>query len=290
MSGKERFPQRRPSSNSAPLPGATELLSAPTYGGEVTVKVFGYSSDLFDALVNGLYAGMEGTWFDTTRTEMPVSREDFRTYCVMAARTRISRVNNERRQIWPLRTNDQWSLPTQIANVVNSVGRVFMDESATLIVPIWPTIDELVTPVTSDLDTAYLRGLIENENFFVLTTMKLRRIEAHFQRLPGVPVVFVDHIASETEGDPDVMCLVPSYSSPTASAEGEEPVRLHARAASDRMVNGTVAFSYLAWALLPSVYQQNNIFMHPLENPGGRYIESQAVRSTWMRLLAKAVS
>jgi len=289
MSGKERF-VRRPSSNTAPTPGATELLSAPTYGGQVTVSVFGYSNGLFDALIEEMYSGMEGTWFDTTRTPMPLTRDEFRTYCVMAARTRICRVNNERRNVWPIRTNDQWSLPTQIANVVNSVGRVFMDEVATLIVPIWPDFDTSADPFEAALGTTYLRGLVETDDFFVRTTMKLRRIEAHFKMLPGVPVVFVDHIASEVEGDPDVMCLVPVYSSPTASAEGEEPVRLHARTSSDRMVNGTVAFNYLAWALLPSVYQQNSVNMHPLEIPGGRFMASQAVHSTWMRLLAKAVS
>jgi hypothetical protein len=289
MSGKERF-TRRPSSTTVPQPGATELLSAPTNGGQVAVLVFGYSNGLFNALVDELYSGMEGTWYDTTRTQLPVTRDEFRTYCVMAARTRISRVNNERRHVWPLRTNDQWSLPTQIANMVNSVGRVFMDETASLIVPIWPEFDASADPVEAALDTTFLRGLVDTDDFFVRTTMKMRRIEAHFKALPGVPVVFVDHIASEIEGDPDVMCLVPVYSSPTASTAGEEPVRLHARTSSDRMVNGTVAFNYLAWALLPSVYQQNHVLMHPLEIPGGRFIDSQAVHSTWMRLLAKAVS
>jgi hypothetical protein len=118
--------------------------------------------------------------------------------------------------------------------------------------------------------------------------MKMKRIKAHFDRLQGVPVVFVDHIANEVQGDPDVMCLVPAYEFPDSASRGETPVRLHARASSDRMVNGTVAFNYLAWALLPEVYQTNHIGLHPLEMPGGRFIDTEGVRATWLKLLAKA--
>jgi hypothetical protein len=210
----------------------------------------------------------------------------------MAARTRISRVNNERRSEWPLRSNDDWCIPSAIANVINSVGRVFIEENATTLVPVWPEIHPGQTDVEEDLiyDSSYLKGLLQTEDLQVRLTMQLKRIASHFNRLPGVPVIFVDHIASEVEGDPDVMCLVPAYETVESASLGEGPVRLHARAASDRMVNGTVAFNYLAWALMPSVYQQNNISLHPLENPGGRYIQVQAVHATWMRLLAKAVS
>jgi hypothetical protein len=86
------------------------------------------------------------------------------------------------------------------------------------------------------------------------------------------------------------MCLVPAYATVDSAAFGETPVRLHARASSDRMVNGTVAFNYLAWALLPSIYMTNHVGLHPNENPGGRYIATDAVNATWLRLLAKAVS
>jgi hypothetical protein len=127
-----------------------------------------------------------------------------------------------------------------------------------------------------------------DQGLFLDISLRMKRIKAHFDRLQGVPVVFVDHLANEFEGDPDVMCLVPAYATPTSAEAGEAPVRLHARASSDRMVNGTVAFNYLAWALLPAIYQGNHVALHPCENPGGRYIETAAVRATWLRLLAKA--
>jgi hypothetical protein len=292
MPGKERF-TRMPSNNStgnrsATSPGATELLSAPTHGGTVAITVFGIDSNLFTLLIDQMYNSMEGHWFDTTRQRFPVTSDEFRMYCYMAARTRISRVNNERRHIWSLRTNDDWALPSQIANVVNSVGRVFMDETATLLIPIWPvaTAEKDLHP---DVDTALMMGEIER-GVFMDITLRMKRVQSHFNRLQGVPVVFVDHLASEVEGDPDVMCLVPAYATIDSASFGETPVRLHARASSDRMVNGTVAFNYLAWALLPSIYLTNHVGLHPNETPGGRYIEVEAVNATWIRLLAKAVS
>lgn len=290
MPGKERF-QRMPSvrstnSGGANSPGATELLSAPTYGGQVPVTVFGTDSNLFTLLINELYSSMEGHWFDTTQQSLPVTPEEFRIYCFMAARTRISRVNNERRQVWPLRTNDDWALPSQIANVVNSVGRVFMDETASQLVPVWP-VATATLKLHPDVDTEVLRQAVE-DGLFMDISLRMKRIKSHFGRLQGVPVVFVDHLANEVEGDPDVMCLVPAYMDAESALRGETPVRLHARASSDRMVNGTVAFNYLAWALLPAVYQTNHVGLHPLETPGGRYIETEAVRATWLRLLAKA--
>jgi hypothetical protein len=290
MPGKERFqrmPSNRPAGNgNASAPGATELLSAPTYGGQVPVTVFGTDSNLFTLLIQELYSSMEGHWFDTTQQALPVSPDEFRTYCFMAARTRISRVNNERRAIWSLRTNDDWALPSQIANVVNSVGRVFMDETASQLVPVWP-VATAARKLHPDVDTDVLRQFVE-DGLFMDISLRMKRIKAHFDRLQGVPVIFVDHIANEVEGDPDVMCLVPAYAQPDSALRGEAPVRLHARASSDRMVNGTVAFNYLAWALLPAVYQANHVGLHPLETPGGRYIETGAVRATWLRLLAKA--
>jgi len=290
MPGKERFtrmPSATPTGNrSASSPGATELLSAPTYGGQVAITVFGTDSNLFSLLIEQLYSSMEAQWFDTTQQALPVTDVEFRTYCYMAARTRISRVNNERRNVWALRTNDDWALPSQIANVVNSVGRVFMDETATLLIPVWPvaTVGRELHP---DVDTDLMMVGIE-QGVFMDISLRMKRIKSHFDRLQGVPVVFVDHIANEFEGDPDVMCLVPAYANIESASIGETPVRLHARASSDRMVNGTVAFNYLAWALLPSVYMTNHIGLHPLENPGGRYIETGAVRATLLRLLAKA--
>lgn len=290
MPGKERFqrmPSARPAGNSnASSPGATELLSAPTYGGQVPVTVFGTNSNLFSLLIDELYSSMEGHWFDTTQTTLPVSAEEFRAYCYMAARTRISRVNNERRAVWALRTNDDWAIPSQIANVVNSVGRVFMDETATQLVPVWP-VATAARKIHPDVDTELMRATVE-QGLFMDISLRMMRIKSHFDRLQGVPVVFVDHIANEVEGDPDVMCLVPAYATPDSASQGEAPVRLHARASSDRMVNGTVAFNYLAWALLPAVYLTNHVGLHPLETPGGRYIETGAVRATWLRLLAKA--
>jgi hypothetical protein len=290
MSGKERF-ARMPRNNnagqtSASSPGATELLSAPTYGGQVPITVFGTDSDLFNLLIGELYNSMEGHWFDTTHQSLPVTPEEFRAYCYMAARTRISRVNNERRSVWALRTNDDWALPSQIANVVNSVGRVFMDETATQLIPVWP-VRTAARDLHPDVDTDVMRQSVE-EGLFMDISLRMKRVKSHFDRLQGVPVVFVDHIANEVEGDPDVMCLVPSYARPDSASVGETPVRLHARASSDRMVNGTVAFNYLAWALLPAVYQTNHVGLHPLEMPGGRYIETGAVQATWLRLLAKA--
>lgn len=291
MSGQERFSKRMPRNNNAgqssvSSPGATELLSAPTYGGQVPVTVFGTDSNLFSLLIDELYSSMEGYWFDSTHQSLPVTAVEFRAYCYMAARTRISRVNNERRSVWALRTNDDWALPSQVANVVNSVGRVFMDETATQLVPVWP-VRTAARDLHPDVDTDVMRQSVE-EGFFQDISLRMKRIKSHFDRLQGVPVIFVDHIANEVEGDPDVMCLVPSYAEPTSASLGETPVRLHARASSDRMVNGTVAFNYLAWALLPAVYQTNHVGLHPLETPGGRYIETGAVRATWMRLLAKA--
>lgn len=290
MPGKERFtrmPSARPAGNSnASSPGATELLSAPTYGGQVSVTVFGTDSNLFTLLIDQLYNSMEGHWFDTTRQSLPVTVDEFRAYCYMAARTRIARVNNERRTVWALRTNDEWALPSQIANVVNSVGRVFMDETATLLVPVWP-VATATRQLHPDVDTDVMRQSLE-EGLFLDISLRMKRVKSHFDRLQGVPVIFVDHIANEMEGDPDVMCLVPAYATPESASFGETPVRLHARASSDRMVNGTVAFNYLAWALLPSVYMTNHVGLHPLESPGGRYIETGAVQATWLRLLAKA--
>jgi len=290
MPGKERFqrmPSNRPARNgTASSPGATELLSAPTYGGTVPVTVFGTNSNLFSLLIDELYSLMEGHWFDSTRTALPVTAVEFRMYCYMAARTRIARVNNERRNTWNLRTNDDWALPSQVANVVNSVGKVFMDETATMLVPMWP-VATATADLHPDVDTDLMRESVDDGSF-VAISLRMKRIKSHFDRLPGVPVIFVDHIANEFEGDPDVMCLVPAYASETSADEGEAPVRLHARAASDRMVNGTVAFNYLAWALLPAIYRSNHINLHPAESPGGRYIETAAVQATWLRLLAKA--
>jgi len=255
----------------------------------VAVTVFGCSSNLFSSLIAEIYNAMEGHWFDHTRTSLPLTKEEFRTYCFMAARTRIARVNNERRDVWPLRTNENsgWTLPSQVASVINSVGRVFMDETATELVPVWPATptNGLIDP---DLDTPTLKALVIDELFFERIGMQLKRVHSFFKTLQGVPVVFVDNIAGEVDGDPDVMCLVPAYALPTSADAGEAPVRLHARAASDRMVNGTVAFNYLAWALMPAVYMTNHVGLHPLESPGGRYIETAAVNATWIRLLAKA--
>jgi hypothetical protein len=267
----------------------TGLVSMPTQGGRVQITLFQYNNGMFVNLVDEVYALIQNVWFDTTRTEMPLSLDEFRLYSYMAARTRISRVNNERRDQWPLRTNDVWAIPTFIAQVINSVGRVFDEATASEIVPVWPS--EPALPGYEVIIDAMNSpgGLQIVTDMQIRLTMRIKRIESHIRTLPGVPVLFVEALAGERNGDPDVMCLVPAYSSEEDGELGEEPERLHTRGVSDRAVNGTVAFTYLAWAMWPSVYRRNTVDTHPLENPGGRYITTQAIKATWMRLLTKAI-
>jgi hypothetical protein len=287
MSQKDPGYNRMPSRNAGASLDATQLLSMPTEGGPVTVVVFKYANMMFVNAIDLVYSQVENAWVDTTRTEMPIALEDFRVYMYLAARTRISVVNNERRDQWPLRTNDDWCIPASIVNVINSVGRVFDETTASEIIPVWPE-DPALPGYEAVIQMAASRGRVDLIDFQVGQTMVLRRIKSHLDRVANVPVLFVDAIARERNGDPDVMMLVPSYGVILDGELGNEPVHLHARGGSGRMVNGTVAFTFLSWAMWPSVYQRNTVDTHPLENPGDKYITSSAVKSTWVRLFIRA--
>jgi hypothetical protein len=271
--------------------------------GEVRVLVFSTTNrGLFDLLVDEVYGIMAAHWWARTSTEMPVTELQFRDYVYLAARTRIARVNAERNH---LRCDDQWVLPTLLANVINSVGIIRGENPVHTVVPVWPVGKILVTGFEIEDD-------IQRRAFHASVSRQMAVVASTLQSISGVPMTFVRNLEGDRNGDPHVMLLVPVFELPTEEVEkgvitptvedvpvvgasvitaviaGEPTVeRLHSR--GEFPVDGVSALQFLAWGLFPEVYRDLSTLTHPLLVPGSpRYISTSSIYSTWRRLTEKA--
>jgi hypothetical protein len=271
--------------------------------GEVRVLVFSTSNrGLFDLLVDEVHGIMAAHWMARTSTEIPVSETDFRDYVYLAARTRLARVNLERNH---LRCDDQWVLPTLLANVINSVGLIRGENPVHTVVPVWPIGKTLVTSFE-------IEDNVQRRAFHARVARQMAVVATTLQTISGVPMTFVRNLESDRNGDPHVMLLVPVFELPTdevesgiitptvreapaviasvvADADTGEPTveRLHSR--GEFPVDGVSALQFLAWGLFPEVYRDLNTLTHPLLIPGSpRFITTASISSTWRRLTEKA--
>lgn len=213
---------------------------------EVHVMVFATDDVLFRRFVDATYDSHVYKWEANHPVgSFLVSREEWMRYAFTALRSRLARVNDDHGQI---RSDDEWQIPSMIASVLNSVGRVTIDGPAMQYTPVWnPEYNEMV----------YTR------NEWARVTSKLRALAADREY---AKFVFVRSLTGDRSGDRLIMDLIPVRNSTG------QIIRLH----SIQPVDGVAAFVYLACGFMPDIFEGVDLETHPMMLPR-RYINTEVV-------------
>jgi hypothetical protein len=209
------------------------LNSETTYAREVRAVVFTTDDVLFRRFVKATYDAHVYKWEAIHPIgSFLVTLDEWTKYAFTALRSRLARVNDDRGQI---RSDDEWQIPSMIASVLNSVGRVTIDGPAMKYTPVW--------------NTAYDGEVLTRDEWARITT-KLRALAADRE---SAKFIFVRGLSGDRSGDRMVMDLIP-----VRDAIGRI-VALH----SDVPVDGVAAFVYLACGFLPEAFEGITLDVHP---------------------------
>lgn len=210
---------------------------------EVLVPVFATDDALFRRFVDATYDSHVYKWeAHHTLGSFLVTREEWMSYAFTALRSRLARVNDEPGQI---RSDDEWQLPSMIASIVNSIGRVTVDAPAMIYKPVWNRAFD--ANVLTRLD-------------WVRITAKMRALAADREYSK---FVFVRSISGDRSGDPMIMDLIPV----------RDDIGRIVQLRSDQPVDGVAAFVYLACGFMPDIYGNVSLDVHPRMLPR-RYIDA----------------
>lgn len=210
---------------------------------EVLVPVFATDALLFRKFVDATYDSHVYKWEAHHAVgSFLVTREEWMAYAFTALRSRLARVNDEPGQI---RSDDEWKIPSMIASVLNSLGRVTVDAPAMIYKPVW--------------NRAYDAEVLPRD-VWVRVTAKMRALESDREYSK---FVFVRGLSGDRSGDPMIMDLIP-----VRDATGRI-VQLR----SDQPVDGVAAFVYLACGFMPDIYDGVSLDIHPRLLPR-RYIDA----------------
>jgi hypothetical protein len=222
--------------------------SVPATSREVRLRVFETDGTLFRRFIAATYASHVYKWEASHPAgSFLVTEEEWYRYALTALRARLARVNDEHGTI---RSDAEWQIPSMIAAVLNSIGRVTIDEPAMMYVPVWnPAYDTLLLTKDEHADiTARMRALAADREY------------AKF--------VFVRNLDGIRTGDPMIMDLIPVRDSLG------NLVQLRSR----QSVDGVAAFVYMAMGFMPEEYAVFDLNVHPRALPP-RYIEAAVVES-----------
>jgi hypothetical protein len=246
-------------SSSGPLQIGSERTTAEE---ALEVMVFQTDADLFVSFVSDVYDSIESQYqaANAQRPLLPFTKDDFVRYAFTGMRARLMRVNNESNvrvgtEQFRIRCDDPWQMPSIIAAILNSVGRVSMESPVITVVPVWnPLYDEFVM---SQRDwfrvTQLIRGVAKNEY---------------------MKVVLVNSLSGDKSGDEALLSLIP------VRDEVGRVVRISHR---EQAVDPIAAAVYIIAGFDPEIYAGVNLGLHPLLLPP-YYITVGAVRQNLWRL------
>jgi len=226
------------------------------------VKVFQTDADLFVSFVGEVFDSFESQYqaANAQRPLLPFTKDDFVRYAFTAMRARLMRVNNERNvrihdEQFMIRCDDPWQMPSIVAAVLNSIGRVSMESPVITVVPVWnPEYDEFVMTQRDWFKiTQQIRGVAKNEY---------------------MKVVLVNSLSGDKSGDEMLLSLIP------VRDEVGRVVRISHR---EQPVDPIAAAVFIIAGFDPEIYAGVNLGLHPLLLPP-YYITVGAVRQNLWRL------
>jgi len=213
---------------------------------EVKLRVFETDDSIFRRFVEATYRSHTYKWEAVHPLgSFPITVEEWYRYALTALRARLARVNDER---FVVRSDAEWQIPSMIAAVLNSIGRVTIDAPAMQYTPVWNDAYDsqlLTMPEWADI-TARMRSIAADREY--------------------TKFVFVRNLTGDRSGDAMIMDLV--------------PVRNHLgqiiQLRSEQPVDGVAAFVYLAMGFMPEEYAVFDLNVHPRALPP-KYIETSVV-------------
>jgi hypothetical protein len=221
---------------------------------KLNVAVFASDADLFVEFVGDLYDSIETQYVAATGhiSAMPFTKEDFVKYAFTGMHTRLARVNNTRSVI---RCDDPWQMPAVLAAVINSVGRVVLEQPVITIEPVW-------NPVYDP---------------FLLTVQQWHRITQGLRaiaRVSEMKLVLVNALAGDRSGDEMLMALIPVR---------DEVGRIVQIGHRSMPVDPIAAAVYIISGFAPEIYAGVSLALHPLLLPP-YYVTVAALRQNLWRL------
>lgn len=211
--------------------------STPATSREVRLRVFDTDDALFRQFVAATYKSHVYKWESSHPVgSFKVTEDEWYRYALTALRSRIARVNDEHGHI---RSDAEWQIPSMIAAVLNSIGRVTIDRPAMIYTPVWnPTYDAFLLTKDEWADiTARMRGLAADREY--------------------TKFIFVRNLTGDRTGDPMVMDIIP--------VRGPEGNIVQLR--TEQPVDGVAAFVYLAMGFMPEEYAVFDLNIHPRALP-----------------------
>jgi hypothetical protein len=220
---------------------------------KMEMTVFKNDAELFVEFIGDIYDAIEAQYTATPGCgELKFTKMELIKYAFTGMRTRLARVNNERFEI---RCDDPWQMPAIIAAVINSVGRVIIENPVLTIEPKW--------------NTEYDSFLLTQREWHSVT----QRIRAT-GRVEHLKLVLVNALSGDRSGDEMLMSLIPVRS------EDGRIVQIGHRTMP---VDPIAAAVFIISGFDPEIYAGVSLALHPLLLPP-YYITVGAVRQNLWRL------
>lgn len=228
---------------------------------KMEMTVFKNDAALFVEFVSDIFDAIEVEYVNVAGCgdALPFTKDDFIKYAFTAMCARVRRVNNDRSMIngerFEIRCDDPWQLPAAIAAVINSVGRVTLENPVITIEPVW----------NHEYDTWIL-----SQRQWHRVTQQLRAVS----RAENMKLVLVNALAGDRSGDEMLMSLIPVR---------DEMGRIVQIAHRTQPVDPIAAAVYVISGFDPEIYAGVSLALHPLLLPP-YYVTVGALRQNLWRL------
>lgn len=218
------------------------------------MPVFQSDSTLFTEFVSEVYDSIEAQYITAGGRDdgLPFTKEEFISYAFLGMRTRLARVNDER---FYVRCDDPWQMPALLAAIINSIGRVQIEDPVVTVYPVWnPALNEYLLTRTEWIRmTQLLRGVANTK---------------------GMKLVFVNSLAGDRSGDEMLLSLVPVR---------DDVGRIVRIAHKTQPVDAIAAAVYIIAGFAPDIYAGVSTALHPMLLPP-YFITVGALRQNLWRL------
>lgn len=220
---------------------------------KMEMTVFKTDADLFVEFVGDVYDSIVASYTSTPGCgDLPFTKNELVKYAFTGMRTRIARVRNERSEI---RCDDPWQMPAILAAVINSVGRVILENPVITIEPRW--------------NHEYDQFILTQREWFSVT-QRLRAVA----KADGMKLINVNALSGDRSGDEMLMSLIPVRS------EDGRIVQIGHRTMP---VDPIAAAVFVISGFEPEIYAGVSLALHPLLLPP-YYITVGALRQNLWRL------
>lgn len=228
---------------------------------KMEMPVFKNDAALFVEFVGSIYDSIETEYVTVAGcgTELSFSKGDLVRYAFTAMCARVRRVNNDNSPVngqrFDIRCDHPWRIPAAIAAVVNSVGRVMLENPVITIVPVWnhEYDDQVLTEPQWHRVSQQLAATSHAQN------MKLTLVQA---------------LAGDRSGDEMLMSLIPVR---------DEMGRIVQISHRTQPVDPIAAAVYVISGFDPEIYAGVNLALHPLLLPP-YYVTVGTLRQNLWRL------